>query len=160
MVLSGLVGLMLTGLIVWALLIIIGRLRNPKYSNLYVKLKKDKGFGESDKFERFWKPRDSLERPGVSREFTLEETYLYYYRHAMNYLSTAFISIIILAIVYYLLPALMSYFEVANISTTLISLRKYAQILLIVLTFFGFFAYHRCHYQIEMMHKELTKPVT
>lgn len=159
MILSGLVGMILISLIVWALLIIVGRLRNPKYSNLYVKFKKEKGIGESDQFERFWKPRDALERPGVSRDFTLEETYLYYYRHAMNYLSIALSSIIILAVVYYL-PALISYVEVNNIPSALISVRKYAQILFVVLTFFGFFAYHRCHYQIEVMYKGLNQSVT
>lgn len=157
MVLSALVGVILTSLVVWALLIIIGRLKNPKYSDLYVKLKGIKGLGESDKFERFWKPRDSLERPGVSREFTLEETYLYYYRHAMNYLSVAFISIITLATIFYLPTALIGYFDVGNIPTALISFRKYVQILAIVFTFFGFFAYHRCHYQVEMMYKDLSK---
>lgn len=157
MVLSGLVGMILTGLTVWVLLIIIGRLRNPKYSNLYVNLKKVKGLGERDEFERFWKPRDSLERPGVSREFTLEETYLYYYRHSMNYLSIAFISIITLAIVYYLPSVIISYFEVGDISATLMSFRKYVQIFSIVLTIFGLFAHHRCHYQVEIMHKNLTE---
>lgn len=156
---SGLVGMIFTIIILWALLIIIGRLRNPKYSNLYAKLKKEKGIGESDQFEHFWKPRDSLERPGVSRDFTLEETYLYYYRHAMNYLSIALISIIILAVVYYL-PALISYVEVNNIPSALISVRKYAQILFVVLTFFGFFAFHRCHYQIEVMYKGLINSET
>ena len=73
MVLSSLAGMMLTVLAVWALLIIIGRLRNPKYSDLYANLKKVKGIGERDRFERFWKSRDSLERPGASNEFTIEE---------------------------------------------------------------------------------------
>lgn len=157
MVLSSLAGMMLTGLVVWALLIIIGRLRDPKYSNLYANLKEVKGVGERDRFERFWKSRDSLERPGVSNKFTLEEAYLYYYRYAMNYLSIAFISIIILAIVYYVPSIVISYFEISHIPTTLIVSRKFLQILLIVLAFFGFFAYHRCHYQIEMMYKEVPK---
>lgn len=160
MVLSTLVGTILISLTVWALLITVGRLKNPKYSNLYVKLKGVKGLGERDRFERFWKQRDSLERPGVSREFTLEETYLYYYRHSMNYLSIAFLSIIVLAAVYYLPSALISYFKVDHISTTLISFRKYAQILSVVLTFFGFFAHHRCHYQVELMYKELIKKMS
>lgn len=157
MVLSTLVGTILIGLTVWALLIIIGRLKNPKYSDLYVKLKGVKGLGETDRFELFWKQRDSLERPGVSREFTLEDTYLYYYRHSMNYLSIAFLSIITLAVVYYLPSALISFLRVDDISTALITFRKYVQTISIVLTFFGLFAHHRCHYQVELMYKELTQ---
>jgi len=142
---------------------IIGHIKNPKYSNLRAKLtdaklKDTKGTTESVEFDRFWKKRDTLERPGVKREFTLEEVYLDYYKHSMNYLSIAFLSIITLAFVYYYLPlALTSYFGIDNISTTLVTFRKYVQALLVILTFFGFFAYHRCYYQVEMMYKELTE---
>ncbi len=157
MVLNRLVGQMLIGLTVWAVLIIIGRIKNPKYSNLRAKLIDSKGTAESDEFDQFWKQRDVLERPGGSREFTLEKSYLYYYTHSMNYLGIAFLSIITLAFVYYLPLALTSYFGIDNLSTILMTLRKTVQVLSIVLAFFGFFAHHRCHYQVEIIYKELTK---
>lgn len=157
MVLGRLVGMVLIGLTVWAALIIIGRIRNLKYSNLRAKLTDSKGQAENDEFDQFWKQHDVLERPGSSREFTLEGTYLYYYKHAMNYLSIAFLSIITLALVYYLPLALTSYFGVGSISATLVTVRKLVQVLSIVLTLFGFFAYHRCHYQVEIIYKKLAK---
>lgn len=145
------------GLTLWGVLIIIGRIKTPKYSNLRAKLRGSKGVTKRAVFDRFWKQHDVLERPGGLHEETLEEIYLYYYRHSMNYLSIALLSVITLALVYYFPLVLTAYFGVDNISTTLMTFRKYVQVLSIVLTFFGFFAHHRCHYQVELMYKELTK---
>ena len=133
MVLNRLAGQVLIGLAVWALLIIIGRLKATKYSNLRRKLIDSEGITE------------------------LEEIYLYYYTYSMNFLSIAFLSIITFAFVYYLPLVLTSFFGIDNISTTILSARKYVQVLSIVVTFFGFFAYHRCDYQLEIMYEGLAK---
>ena len=157
MVLSRPVGLILIGLIMWAVLIIIGRVKNQEYRNLRTKLTRSKGATESDDVEPFWKHHDELKRPSASHQFTLEENYLYYYTHSMNYLGIAFVSIIALAFIYYLPLALTSYFGFDNISTILMTLRKYVQVLFVVVTFFGLFAYHRCQMQLEFMYEELVK---
>jgi hypothetical protein len=157
MVLSRLVGTILIALILWATLIIIGRIRNAKYSNLFVKLRSEGTLTKKTLFDRFWKQHATLARPGSSHEESLDETYIYYYRYSMNYLSIALLSVIILALVYCFPLVLTSFFGVDNISTSLMVFRKYVQILSIALTSFGFFAHHRCHYQVEMMYKELTK---
>ncbi len=133
MELNRLVGHILIALTVWVVLVILGRLTTPKHRSLYLKLAGNK---ETSKWE---------------------EAYLYYYRYSMRYLRMALLSVFTFALAYYLPIILPAFLGVNDMSAGLLVVRKYTQVFMIILTFFGLVAYHRCHYQVEMIHKELNK---
>ncbi len=127
---SRFIGHILIVLAVWFALIIYGRITNPQYRQLNAKLAKNK-------------------------EITVgEESFLYYYTCSMNYLKAAFASVAVLGLLHYL-PLILPALGINEVSTTLVTVRKYTQLFAIISAFFGFVAYHRCHYQVENIYAAL-----
>ncbi len=133
MVLNRLVGHILIALAVWVVLVSLGRLTTSRYRSLYSKL-------ASSKEINGW-----------------EEAYLYYYRYSMRYLRIAFTCVSIFALAYYLPLILPALFGINDMPAGISIVRKYTQVFTIILGFFVLVAYHRCHYQVDMIHKELNK---
>ena len=133
MELNRLVGHILISLVVWAMLIVIWRIKDGEYRSLYSEL-----IG--------------------SKEITKwQDAYLYYYKYARNYLRIVLLSVSIFALAYYSPIILPSLFGIEEMPGGLLTVRKYAQVVTIMVSYIGLVSYHRCHYQVEGIYKAFAK---